>query len=108
MKSKTVAIAASSVVAASILASTPTASAGVASLGSAQPAPAQVEIVQTAGGKNGGRWNRAHNGLSRQSGNFTHYYSGYGFPYLYEGCRWRNKRFFDGYRYYWKRVRVCY
>ncbi len=42
-----------------------------------------------------------------QAGYHGSYYGGYN-NYYQPHCFWKKKRFWGGYGYYWKRVRICY
>lgn len=59
-----------------------------------------AEIIKVGRKHRKFRKHRRHHG--------RHFYGhGYYNPY-YGGCHWRKKRFWDGYGYYYKNVRVCF
>ncbi len=47
-------------------------------------------------------------GQATQVGYYGGYYGGYNNYYYQPHCFWKKRRFWDGYYYYWKRVRICY
>ena len=80
--------------------------------------PASIEITNAAfqsddanivlvGGKHGHHKFRKHGWRKKHGRHFYGHGHGYYNPY-YGGCQWRKKRFWDGYGYYYKNVRVCF
>ncbi len=48
-------------------------------------------------------------GQATQIGYHGHYYGGYSNHYYYQPrCFWKKRKFWNGYYYYWKKVRICY